>query len=96
MPIYEYQCTDCGHEFEAIQKISDERLTECPDCKKDTLKKKVTSAAFRLGGSGWYETDFKEGNKKNLVDKDNNGDKGSKAEPKPAKHSCGSGSCGCA
>ncbi|MDP5052216.1 MAG: zinc ribbon domain-containing protein [Congregibacter sp.] len=68
MPIYEYQCTECGELHEALRKISDAPLTDCPACGKPTLRKKVTAAAFRLAGSGWYETDFKKsGNKKNLA-----------------------------
>ncbi|MGB1140125.1 MAG: FmdB family zinc ribbon protein [Halioglobus sp.] len=66
MPIYEYQCQACQHELEALQKISDEPLVDCPECGKPALKKKVSAAAFRLKGGGWYETDFKTGNKKNL------------------------------
>lgn len=67
MPIYEYQCQNCGNELEALQKISDEPLVECPECGEAGLKKKVSAAAFRLKGGGWYETDFKTGeNKKNL------------------------------
>lgn len=67
MPIYEYQCQECGEELEALQKLSDDPLTDCPACKKATLKKKVSAAAFRLKGGGWYETDFKTGNKKNIA-----------------------------
>lgn len=67
MPIYEYQCSDCQHEFEALQKMSDDPLTQCPQCKQHSLVKKISAAAFRLSGSGWYETDFKSGNKKNLA-----------------------------
>lgn len=67
MPIYEYQCQACGHEMEALRKISDEPLVDCPACGKPELKKKVSAAAFRLKGGGWYETDFKTGNKKNLA-----------------------------
>ena len=66
MPIYEYQCQACQHELEALRKISDQPLVDCPECGKATLKKKVSAAAFRLKGGGWYETDFKTGNKKNL------------------------------
>ena len=66
MPIYEYQCQACQHELEALQKMSDQPLVDCPECGKATLKKKVSAAAFRLKGGGWYETDFKTGNKKNL------------------------------
>ena len=68
MPIYEYRCADCGHEFETIQKVSEEPLSTCPDCGKDTLKKKVSAAGFRLKGGGWYETDFKSGGKKNVAE----------------------------
>lgn len=59
MPIYEYQCTECEHQLEAIQKISDKPLVECPACGKPGLKKLVSAAAFHLKGTGWYETDFK-------------------------------------
>ena len=67
MPIYEYQCQDCGKQLEALQKLSDALLQDCPDCGEPSLKKKVSAAAFRLKGGGWYETDFKTGNKKNLA-----------------------------
>ncbi len=67
MPIYEYVCDACGHELEALQKISEDPLRTCPECAKEALRKKVSAAAFRLKGSGWYETDFKSGNKKNLA-----------------------------
>jgi putative FmdB family regulatory protein len=59
MPIYQYKCTDCGHQLEALQKMSDPRLTDCPACQKPSLLKQLTAAAFKLKGSGWYETDFK-------------------------------------
>lgn len=67
MPIYEYQCNDCGELLEKLQKVSDEPLQQCPACGEMSLRKKVSAAAFRLKGSGWYETDFKSGNKKNLA-----------------------------
>ena len=66
MPIYAYRCEDCGHEFDALQKISDAPLTDCPECGAAALKKQITAAAFRLKGAGWYETDFKKDGKKNL------------------------------
>lgn len=68
MPIYEYKCQACEHEMEALQKMSDDPLTECPACNKAELKKQVSAAAFRLKGGGWYETDYKTGKKKNLAD----------------------------
>ncbi|PCJ37390.1 MAG: transcriptional regulator [Cellvibrionales bacterium] len=64
MPIYEYQCESCKETHEALQKLSDALLTECPSCGEQALKKQVTASAFRLSGSGWYETDFKTGDKK--------------------------------
>ena len=59
MPIYEYECQACGHKFEALQKMSAPPLLRCPVCDKDSLKKLISAAAFKLKGSGWYETDFK-------------------------------------
>jgi putative FmdB family regulatory protein len=73
MPIYEYQCRACEHAFETIQRMNEPVLTECPDCGEDQLKKLVSAAAFRLKGSGWYETDFKSGNQKNVVKADDKG-----------------------
>ena len=66
MPIYEYRCENCGHELEAVQKISDNPLVKCPNCEADALKKRISASGFRLKGGGWYETDFKSGNKKNV------------------------------
>ena len=67
MPIYEYVCKACGHEHEALQKLSAEPLKDCPICEKTELVKKISAAGFRLKGTGWYETDFKSGTKKNDV-----------------------------
>ena len=69
MPIYEYRCSSCGHELEALQKFSDAPLVACPSCSAMALVKKVSAAGFQLKGSGWYATDFK----------------GSGAKPAPAK-----------
>lgn len=63
MPIYPYVCTACGHEFDALQKISDDPLMECPECGESTLRKRLAAPAFQLKGTGWYETDFKHGGK---------------------------------
>ena len=59
MPIYEYRCSACGHELEALQKFSDPPLAACPSCRGETLVKLVSAAGFQLKGSGWYATDFK-------------------------------------
>jgi putative FmdB family regulatory protein len=93
MPIYEYRCQACGHDMEAIQKMSDPVLTECPVCGKPELKKLISAAGFQLKGSGWYETYFKGGKKKPT--KDSGGSDGSKASAKPVA-GCAAGGCGCA
>lgn len=64
MPIYEYLCQTCGHHLEALQKFSDAPLRRCPNCGRDALSKKISSAGFQLKGSGWYVTDFKNPPKK--------------------------------
>lgn len=63
MPIYEYACSTCGHRLEAMQKMSDAPLTDCPQCGKSALTKLISAAGFQLKGSGWYATDFKGGGK---------------------------------
>ena len=83
MPIYEYQCTECGYQTEVLQKISDDPLKDCPECGKPT-KKMVTAAAFRLKGGGWYETDFKSGKKKNVHDTGDASKSDSKSSDKAA------------
>lgn len=83
MPIYEYQCQECGHIHEALQKMSDAPLIVCPACSKPELMKKISAAGFRLKGAGWYETDFKSGAKKNVA--------GEAACPTPA--ACSGGGC---
>lgn len=58
MPIYEYQCSACGHQLEVIQKMSDQPLTDCPECHQASLTKLVSAAGFQLKGTGWYVTDY--------------------------------------
>ena len=81
MPIYEYLCDSCGNRIEALQKISDEPLKICSACGSTSLRKLVSAASFRLKGKGWYETDFKTGDKKKLAESD------SKSEGKPNEQS---------
>ena len=66
MPIYEYRCAICGHQLEALQKMSDEPLSDCPECHAPELKKQISAVSFRLSGSGWYETDFKTKDQRNI------------------------------
>lgn len=71
MPFYEYECNQCGHTLEAMQKISDSPLKKCPNCGKPQLQRLMSAPVFRLKGGGWYETDFKsdKDNKRNLADR---------------------------
>lgn len=84
MPFYEYECSNCKFYVEALQKISDEPLKQCPSCKKQTLKKLVSAPNFRLKGGGWYETDFKseKEEKRNLADREEAAE--AKKEPEKA------------
>lgn len=86
MPIYDYQCSECSHVLEAIQKFSDPLLTDCPECGRPALKKLVSAPSFRLAGGGWYETDFKTGSKKNLAGDSSSGatSGASSSDAKPA------------
>lgn len=72
MPIYEFECAACGNRFDRLQKLSDPDPTACPNCGAERVSRRLTAPAFRLSGSGWYETDFKkDGDKKrNLAGKE--------------------------
>jgi putative FmdB family regulatory protein len=59
MPIYEYRCTSCAFQKEYLQKINDPVMSVCPECNKNTFSKMLSAAGFKLKGSGWYATDFK-------------------------------------
>jgi putative FmdB family regulatory protein len=63
MPIYEYECEECGKVVEALQKFSDDPLTKCEVC-GGKLKKLVSKSSFALKGSGWFATDYKDKPKK--------------------------------
>ena len=84
MPIYEYECEACGHSLDALQKLSDAHLKDCPACGRPALRKRVSAPRFRLKGAGWYETDFKPGNRRNLAEA---GDAGEKKKDEGAKKS---------
>jgi len=91
MPIYEYSCGACGHALEALQKLSDAPLTDCPACGKAELRKLISAAGFRLKGGGWYETDFKG---KKTASAKSDGEKTETAKDSPAAPpACGAGGC---
>ncbi|GAB3782135.1 FmdB family zinc ribbon protein [Dyella agri] len=81
MPIYEFECSQCGHRFDRLQKLSDADPTDCPECGAPRVQRRVSAPSFRLAGGGWYETDFKkDGDKKrNLA-----GDGSAAPAPAPA------------
>lgn len=81
MPIYEFECSQCGHRFDRLQKLSDADPVDCPDCGAPKVHRRVSAPSFRLAGGGWYETDFKkDGDKKrNLA-----GDGSAAPAPAPA------------
>lgn len=67
MPIYGYACKNCDHQFDALQKMADDVLVDCPACDEPQLKRQLSAPRFRLKGKGWYETDFKKDNQRNLA-----------------------------
>lgn len=87
MPFYEYQCKSCGHELEAMQKVSDAPLKKCPHCGKSQLTRLMSAPVFRLKGGGWYETDFKgdKDNQRNLADRPDDSPKDAKDTDTKAK-----------
>lgn len=92
MPIYEYMCNACGHELEVLQAISESPLQDCPQCGQAELRKLISAPIFRLKGGGWYETDFKTNNKRNLAGERATENKS--AESKAAEGKSGEGKSG--
>jgi putative FmdB family regulatory protein len=76
MPTYSYQCEECGHSLEAVQRMSDDPLTDCPACKTPRLVRRIQAVGFALKGTGWYVTDFRDKGKKAATASET-----SKAEP---------------
>lgn len=89
MPIYEYECESCHHYLDVLQKLSDDPLTFCPECGEPRLRKLVSAPSFRLKGGGWYETDFKKDNQRNLAEGSGSSDKPASKE-KPTAGESGS------
>ena len=84
MPIYAYRCAACGHAKDVLQKLSDPVLTQCPACAAEAFSKQLTAAGFQLKGSGWYVTDFRDGNKGGTKKEDGAADAGDKPSDKAA------------
>jgi putative FmdB family regulatory protein len=86
LPIYEYACKECDHRLDALQKMADAPLVDCPSCGEPSLKRMLSAPRFRLKGQGWYETDFKKDNQRNIAgNKEPKKDKAAKKDtPKKA------------
>ncbi|MDE0886005.1 MAG: zinc ribbon domain-containing protein [Myxococcota bacterium] len=63
MPIYEYECTKCGHEFEREQRMSDAPVKTCPECKGRKVTKLISRSSFVLKGGGWYADGYADSKK---------------------------------
>jgi putative FmdB family regulatory protein len=92
MPIYDFQCTSCGHKDELMRKISEASTIACPNCSQETFSKMLSAPSFQLSGSGWYASDFKD---KKLNKPASESDK---SEAKPAEVETKAAACnpGCA
>lgn len=85
MPIYEFECGECGQRFDRLQKLSDPDPTDCPACSRPAVRRRVTAPSFRLAGSGWYETDFKkDGDKKRNLAGESSASKPAESAPSAA------------
>lgn len=88
MPIYAFECSACGHDFDRLQRLSDSDPTDCPQCGAPQVRRRLTAPQFRLAGGGWYETDFKkDGDRKRNLAGDSAPSSGSesKSDAKPAE-----------
>ena len=102
MPIYAYRCATCGFQKDFLQKLSDPKITVCPECGKESFNKMLTAAGFLLKGSGWYATDFKGGGAKSGDSAkggdsgggdSGGGDSGSDKGTKSLQHACAGAGC---
>ena len=80
MPVYEYQCRACLHQFEEWQKIKDDPIKTCPSCSKDEVERLISQTAFQLKGGGWYKDLYSSSGKSS--DKASNGKSEAKSESK--------------
>ena len=95
MPIYEYLCEKCGHEFEREQRISDDPVKTCPSCKARKVKRLISQTSFVLKGGGWYSDLYSSSkdSKKDAGDSDSSSDsKPKKSEDKKKKSDAKKGS----
>jgi len=86
MPIYEYECQKCHHQFDLMQKMSDDPVKQCPKCFQNSVERMVSAAGFQLKGTGWYQTDFKNKSSKEPANKESpTGEKKDVSQSTPKK-----------
>ncbi len=85
MPIYDFQCSSCGHKAEVMRKISAASVDICPECGAETFSKQLSAPSFQLTGSGWYATDFKNGGGKAQTKDSSSSSAASKSEGESGK-----------
>lgn len=88
MPLYEYQCTKCGHRFERIQKFSDKKIKKCPKC-SGPVEQVISAPAVQFKGSGWYVTDYAKKSSAPAASDSSKDSKESKKDDKPKAESAG-------
>ena len=84
MPIYEYICKSCEHEFEEVQKFSETSLEKCPDCAQNTAERQVSMSSFHLKGGGWYKDGYS--NNKSELENTTGGTKNREKERTEERH----------
>lgn len=96
MPLYEYVCTACGHDFEEMRKFNDPELRKCPKCAKLKVQKKISLAGFQLKGAGWYKDGYAKSTATDKPVKTESKSAEAKPECKAAAgttKACGGGAC---
>lgn len=94
MPLYDFQCSSCGHKSEVLRKISEPSIAECPNCHQQTFSKQLSAPNFQLNGTGWYATDFKDSKPKNAPKSDEANSKETQADSTKQAAACAPG-CAC-
>ena len=87
MPLYTYQCDNCGVQFEKLQKFTDKPIKRCPECNKSTVRRVIQPAGIIFKGSGWYKTDSRSSSSSSSDSPGGDKSKGKKAESKPESKS---------
>lgn len=93
MPLYEYICTACAHEFEEMRKFSDPAVRKCPECGKSKVQKKVSLAGFQLKGAGWYKDGYSKSSEQPSAKTADKPECKASSGPTEKSGGCGAGAC---